>query len=229
MPETCYGEHQVSDRELFERWCDGDPEAARTLVERNYDPICRFFRTKTCAQAVDDLVQQTFLRASERRFRGEGSFRAYLFGVARNVVREHYRQGRREGTEPDFNESSVRDLDAGVSTAAAGRAEQRVMLAQLQRLPLDIQLTLELFYWEGLSVAELAQVLEVPPGTVKSRLFRGRTLLREAMSETQLSPEDERSVRAQFDAWVVQMQALLPDGERIEEQGMGLSPGASRR
>ncbi len=206
----------MEDRELFVRWRGGDDAAARALVERNFDAISRFFRTKANPQQVEDLVQKTFLRAAEGDFRGDGSFRAYLFGVARNVVREHYRRRRRDrGAEPDFNESSVLDLDPGVSTVAAGRAEQRVMLAQLQRLPLDIQLTLELFYWEELSVEELAQVLEVPPGTVKSRLHRGRSLLRAGMSKLQLSPEDERSVRVQVDAWVQRMRTMLPEDDEV--------------
>lgn len=79
----------------------------------------------------------------------------------------------------------------------------------LRTIPLDIQVTLELFYWEDMSVAELAQILEVPPGTVKSRLHRGRQLLREAMEQIAITPDEEASVRVLLDDWAARMQARV--------------------
>lgn len=202
----------MDDRELYRRWKDGDDTAARTLVERNYDAVLRFFRTKVGSQRCDDLVQRTFLAASEGDYRGESTFRAFVFGVARNILLDHFRLARRDArNQPDFNESSVRELAPGVSTAVAARAEQRVLVVELQRLPVDIQMTLELFYWEGLSVDELAVALEVPPGTIKSRLHRGRTMLRDGIEHGQLEPDQKQSVRAQLDDWVEAMRARIGD------------------
>lgn len=204
----------MDDAELYARWRSGDAAAARLLVERNYDRITRFFRTKVGPQRCDDLVQRTFLAASEGNYRGDSTFRAYLFGIARNVLLDQFRLSRRDAkNEPDFNESSVRELAPGVSTAAIARDEQRLLVEQLQRLPVEIQMTLELFYWEDLSVDELAQVLCIPPGTVKSRLHRGRTMLKEAMQHSTLTPSEKESVRAQIDGWVDQMRARLGEAE----------------
>lgn len=75
------------------------------------------------------------------------------------------------------------DLAPGLSSVAVQRAEQRLLVAALQRIPLDLQMAIELYYWEELSVAELATALEIPPGTVKSRLHRARELLRQEMAE----------------------------------------------
>lgn len=202
----------MDEPELYRRWQAGDDAAARQLVEQNYDAILRFFRTKVGPQRGDDLVQRTFLAASEGRFRGDSSFRAFLFGVARNVLFDHYRLARRDArNQPDFNESSFQELSPGVSTAVAARAEQRILVAELQRLPLEIQMTLELFYWEGLGVDELATALDIPPGTVKSRLHRGRTMLRDGVEHGQLEPDQRKSVRVQLDDWVEQMRARLGD------------------
>ena len=202
----------MDDAELYAGWRGGDTDAAKLLVERHYDGIARFFRTKVGPQRCDDLVQRTFLAASEGNYRGESSFRAYLFGIARNVLLDQFRLSRRDAkNEPDFNESSVQQLAPGVSTAVVARAEQRLLVGQLQRLPVEIQMTLELFYWEDLSVDELAQVLSIPPGTVKSRLHRGRAMLKEAIENSTLAPDDRASVRAQIDGWVDQMRARMGD------------------
>jgi RNA polymerase sigma-70 factor (ECF subfamily) len=144
----------------------------------------------------------------ERGFRGESSFRTYLFGVARNVLLAHYRGRTRDArVDADVSVQSVHDLAPGPSSMVALRADERLLFEALQRIPLDIQMTLELFYWEELTIPELAAVLEIPEGTVKSRLHRGRALLEQAM-ERLAAPDDAReSVRVQLGEWAVRMQA----------------------
>ena len=94
--------------------------------------------------------------------------------------------------------SSIVDLAPGLSTIAIQRAEQRLLVEALQRLPLDLQMAIELYYWEELSVAELAEALEVPAGTVKSRLHRARELLREEMNRLPGSEQERENVRSMF-------------------------------
>jgi RNA polymerase sigma factor (sigma-70 family) len=194
----------VTDNELAEAWRGGDRAAAEALIERHYDAIARFFTTKA-GEHAEDLTQRAFLvcARSVERFRGDGSFRAFLFGIARNVLYEHIRGRIRDRkNEPDFNESSIADLNPGVLTLASRRADQRLLVQALQRIPLELQLLLELYYWEELGLAELAEVLGVPEGTVKSRLFRARRLLREAMSKLPSSPDELRSASAELADWV---------------------------
>ncbi|HJL15798.1 MAG TPA: sigma-70 family RNA polymerase sigma factor [Sandaracinaceae bacterium LLY-WYZ-13_1] len=174
------------DRAQLAAWRAGDAEAGQALVERHYESVLRFFRTKA-GEDADDLVQQTFLRAVEHaeRFRGESSFRGFLFGIARNVLFEHIRRKRRDGRRDcDFGVSSILDLNPRASTILVQRAEERALVQALQRMPVEIQIVLELYYWEELSVGDVAAAVEVPAGTVKSRLHRGRTLLRQAMKKT---------------------------------------------
>jgi len=191
------------DAELIEAWQAGDRKAAAQLIERHYDGVVGFFRTKAGDHA-DDLVQRTFLRLSEGlpTFRGDGSFRAFLFGIAKNVLFEHIRSRVRDGKAPDLSASSILDLQPGAATLLSLRAEQRLLVGALQRIPVELQLALELYYWEELSIDELATVLDVPPGTVKSRLHRARELLRETMETTPSTPEDEASLRAQLASWL---------------------------
>jgi RNA polymerase sigma-70 factor (ECF subfamily) len=199
------------DAELYRAWRSGDRDAGQRLVERHYDGIARFFRTKAGPHA-DDLVQRVFLVSADPAagFRGESSFRTYLFGVARKLLLEHWRtRTKAERVDADFSVASVHDLAPGLSSIAAARADERLLCEALQRIPLDIQMTLELFYWEDLSIAELASVLDIPEGTVKSRLHRGRVLLEQAMGAIEAPPDAHASVRVQLGEWAARMQAAI--------------------
>ncbi len=85
------------------------------------------------------------------------------------------------------------------SGAAAHREEQRLLLRGLRGLPLDMQLSVELFYWEGLSRAEIATVLEVETNTIKSRLQRAKARLREVL--VQLDPVTGTVTAADLERW----------------------------
>lgn len=174
------------DHELHRRWVDGDLGAGAALFDRYFDPVTRFFRNKigAASSAVhDDLIQTTFTTCIEvrERFRGTGSFRSYLFGIAYNVLRRHLEQ-RARAVQLDLGTASLQDLAPGVSTRAGERAEQALLHAALRALPVDLQLALELFYWESMSAREIGEILHVPEGTVRSRVRRARALLRERLA-----------------------------------------------
>jgi RNA polymerase sigma factor (sigma-70 family) len=207
------------DDALLEAWRDGDAEAGRTLVARHFAGVYGFFATKLDAD-VDDLLQQTFLAVVEARDRVTTSFRAYLFGIARNQLMRHFRDVR-PGDE------SVGRLPAPATSIAevlARRREQKLLLQALRRLPLDLQIAVELSYFEGLSDRELATVLAMPVGTLKSRLRKARGLLAAAMTElANNSPRrgewanaDEllESTSTGFDRWMASIRAAFAEVAR---------------
>jgi RNA polymerase sigma factor (sigma-70 family) len=172
-----------SDIDLLEAWRAGDRDAGDALLTRYFEPICRFFRSKLGADS-DDLVQRTFVDCVEARDRvGEDGFRAYLYGIARNRLRDHFRAGARRGVEVDLGELSIADLATSPRSAVARDEEQRILVAALQTLPVDDQIALELTYWEGLSNREVADVLGAAESSVRSRLSRARERLRAAIRE----------------------------------------------
>jgi RNA polymerase sigma factor (sigma-70 family) len=172
----------AADYELLTAWRDDDAESGNALVRRHFASVYTFLRSKA-PEHVDELVQRTFLACVEavERIDEDRSFRAYLFGIARRQLIYHYRSNRREGDRFDPMLESVCDVRGSPSQIAAMREEQQMVLDALQNLPLDLQITLELHYWEGMTVAEVGAVLEVPAGTIKSRLHRARELLRERL------------------------------------------------
>ena len=173
---------ETSDADQLAAWRAGDQRAGRALFERYYDPVCRFFRNKTEGD-FEDLVHQTFeaLARSRDRVRDEARVRAYIFGVAYNVLRKHWRARARGAGTVAIEELPLADAASGPSTVRARRAEHRRLLAALRRIPLQGQVALELFYWEDMSSAEIADVLGIPRPTVRSRLRLARSQLLAAM------------------------------------------------
>ncbi len=179
----------TADHELLAAWRAGDAERGNELVQRHFASVYAFLRSKV-PDHVDELVQRTFLACVEavERIDETRSVRAYLFGIARRQLIYHFRRSQRHDARFDPMETSVCDAAGSPSRLAAARQAQARVLDALHRLPLDLQITLELHYWEDMSVAEIAVVLEIPPGTVKSRLHRARDRLRALLADDENAP-----------------------------------------
>jgi RNA polymerase sigma factor (sigma-70 family) len=191
-----------SDVELLDAWRGGDRAAGNELFDRHFDAIFRFFRNKV-SEGAEDLVQQTFLACVQSRdgFRGDASFRTYLFTAARSKLYTYLDRRRREGQNLDWGVTSCADLGVSPSGIIARSEEQRLLLSALRRLPIDMQIALELYYFEQIRGPQLAEVLAVPEGTVRSRLRRGRELLREHLEALARDPVDVESTLTDLEAW----------------------------
>jgi RNA polymerase sigma factor (sigma-70 family) len=204
-----------SDEQLFEAWRAGDAAAGAALYERYFDPLFRFLRGKVEA-AVEDLLQQTFLTCVKRKdaLRDGAKFRSYLFTVARHELFEHWRQRAKRAGDVEIGELSIQDLGTSPTGIVARQAEHRLLLRALRTLPLDLQIALELHYWEDLTGPELAEVLAIPEGTVRSRLRRAQEALETAMTELAEDPESLASTRAGLDKWAASLARVVHDGRR---------------
>jgi RNA polymerase sigma-70 factor (ECF subfamily) len=171
------------DLELLDRWRQGDAAAGQALFARYFDSVYRFFDTKSSGD-IDDLVQQTFLACvrARDRFRGDASFRSFLFTIARYELYHHYRRRRRAGDQLDPLLSSVAELVTTPRARLARDQAHRQLLEAMTRLPVDTQMLLELHYREDLDIAELARVFEAPAATIRTRLHRGRRALRDLLA-----------------------------------------------
>ena len=167
-----------SDSQLLELWQAGDSTAGNELFLRHFKSIRRFFANKVPAEEVEDLVQRTFAGCVEARdrVRSGASMRAFLFGVARRqlykFLRDRASQARR--IDVDFGVSSVRDLGHSPSSMMAKQQDHELLLQALQQVSVEHQTILELHYWEQLSGPEIAEILDIAPTTVRTRLHRGR-------------------------------------------------------
>lgn len=195
---------QPSDEALLDAWRSGDAAAGEALFVRHYAPVSRFFRNKVAADRVADLIQETFMAVVEARERELVSFRAYLLRVAYYVFCRHIRTSYRRGPSEDIDELSLADVDASQTSMIAHAQEQRLLLEGLRAIPIKYQVVLELHYWEELTTNEIAEVLDIPPGTARSRLRRARDSLEAAMASIARSPALLESTMTRLDDWAAQ-------------------------
>jgi RNA polymerase sigma factor (sigma-70 family) len=159
-----------------------DPESFAEVFDRHFPPLHRFVRRRVGRELAEDIAAETFAVAFRQRSRYDGSpdARAWLFGIAVNLLRRHHRTERRELLA--FARSPA---ESGVDMGLAG-AEDRLDAVALRRtLALALSTLREpdrdvmlLFAWADLSYEEIARALSIPVGTVRSRLHRGRRRLR---------------------------------------------------
>lgn len=197
----------ATDRELLEAWAGGHQASGQRLVKRHLGALYGFFRNKLDGE-IDDIVQRTFLGCIEAlpRFRHDASFRTFLFSIARNKLLMELRARYRRPEHVDGSTESVFDLgtdgEPSLPSSIDGRREQILLLRALRRLPIDDQIALELFYWEGLSSREIGDVLSRPDATIRTQLRRARLRLETLIG--QLSPDASlaTSTTDGFDLWV---------------------------
>jgi len=175
-----------ADAQLVERCLSGQDAAWEDLIKlhnRRVFSICYRF-TNSDAEA-QDLTQDVFLRVFKnlKSFRsGEGLFVVWLTRLTRNLLIDHYRRTRMERAT-DSLEDQTAALDENPAMMArtdgmlAGREASELLQSALQKLSPDLRETVILRDIEELEYREIAQVLNVPEGTVKSRLNRGRAEL----------------------------------------------------
>lgn len=191
-------------------WRAGDRNAGNELFARYFSKVFRFFRNKV-DRGVEDLVQRAFMACLEGRdrLRDDTSFRAYLFGVAHNLLRAHYRQQRVFAREEDIDGHAIVDMGASPISILGDHEEQRLLLTALRRLTLGDQTLLELYYWEQLTGPELALVLAVPENTARTRVRRARVRLEQELESLAAAPERLRSTVDNLDRWAASLRGHL--------------------
>jgi RNA polymerase sigma factor (sigma-70 family) len=187
-PEDLHGSAEAIDPEerLLRRWRAGDRAAGDELIALCKPVLFWFFRRRT-DDNVEELVQGTLAACIQAvdSFEGRSSFKTFLLGIANKQflmsLRANRQQERsvaqeRSGEILTFHPPSPSQQFAIKETAQS-------LSAAMSSMPFAFRRVLRMFYWGGFSVEEIARILELPAGTVKSRLARGRTMLKERMME----------------------------------------------
>ncbi|MCX7624212.1 MAG: sigma-70 family RNA polymerase sigma factor [Thermomicrobium sp.] len=171
-----------SDASLVAAAQAGDHAAFATLVRRYQGVVFAVaLRLLGDRDAAEDIVQEAFVRAyfGLDRFRGT-NFRAWVLRIAHNAALDHLRAARRHPRVPlERAPEPARDVEASPGVEHTGL--QAALEAALALLPPDQRAVVLLVDVEGLPYDEVAEVLEIPVGTVKSRLARARVRLRQLL------------------------------------------------
>ncbi len=174
---------RLMDNELVERTKGGDLRSYEELVRRYERLVGRVVYPYAGSDAaVEDLVQETFLRAYDRlqTFNPEYRFKTWLLAIANNLGIDTLRR-RRDVVE--FNPELHAPLTRGPEAAAVDTDRARSVQDSVMTLPETYSVPLVLRYAESLTYAEIAEILDITVPALKSRLFRARNMLAEKLEE----------------------------------------------
>jgi RNA polymerase sigma-70 factor (ECF subfamily) len=190
---------QEHEEQLIERSQRGEVNAFNQLVLRYQQTVYGVvFRMLGNADTAADVTQDTFIAAFRaiHSYRGGSSFRAWLLRIASNMACDHWRRTQRHPTESleSLTEEEESHAASLLTTLAAGpedNPEERLLTQELQeliqrgleQLPLDQRVAVVLCDIQGLSYDEIAEATQTPLGTIRSRIARGRTRLRQYLSK----------------------------------------------
>ncbi len=187
------------DQQLLVRAQTGDRDAFRALVETHQDRVFRLMRRmlRCDRDTAADLTQEVFLRVHRglASFDGRSKFTTWLHKIAMNVSISEYRHRRAlkrnrwtfsldapmPGTDDFYAEPESRDVEP--SARAHHKEIGAAVRTAVEELPDDFRQAVLLRDLQGLSYDEIAEILGVPPGTVRSRIHRGRLILQERLRE----------------------------------------------
>lgn len=191
MNDTGEASPNGDDRDLIRRVAQGDRAAFTQLMARHEDMVFAVcLRMMRDREAALDASQETFLTLYRKadRYRGDAAVSTWLYRVTVNTCLDLLRKHRRRLSEPLPDHVDPAD-PAGED--AYGSAEIRPSIeTALAALPAEFRAAVILSDLEGRPLAEVAEILEVPVGTVKSRVFRARRLLAEQLGN--LDPSGRR-------------------------------------
>jgi RNA polymerase sigma factor (sigma-70 family) len=199
------------DGQLLRAWAEGDRHSGAALLSRHFNALHRFFANKLANQAeVEDLVQVTMMACidARTRFRGDASFRTFLFAIARNTLFKHLRQ-RKAIASLDTDAQSLADCGLGLSTILADRREHQLLLTALRHIGIDSQIVFELYYWEQLSATAIATVLETTEPAIRARLRKAKLELQAALDTLARDRAELESTFDGLERWAAELRERL--------------------
>ncbi|KGQ47377.1 RNA polymerase sigma factor RpoE [Gallibacterium anatis 10672-6] len=184
---------QLTDQILVKRAQQGDKKAFNLLVARYQNKVAGLLTRYVSANDIPDVAQETFIKAyrSLDTFRGESAFYTWLYRIAVNTAKNYLMtQGRRPPTE-DVLAEDAESFDVGTKLRNIDTPEHLILSDELKdivfktinELPDELKTAITLRELEGMSYEEIADVMDCPVGTVRSRIFRAREFI-----ENQLAP-----------------------------------------
>ena len=181
--------HERSDEQLMAAVMAGDQVACAVLVTRHHGPLLGYLYRLGGGdrQLAEDLVQETFVHVlRQHTYQVARPFKPWLYMIATNLARDYFKSAavRQHWRSGDTEEALLSLCDSAASPVERARAaeqgsEVRAALAQLRE---DYRVVVVLRFYQGFSLSEIAEALDIPLGTVKSRLSAGVDRLRTVLA-----------------------------------------------
>ncbi len=194
---SVFNSNTDDDRQLVKDSVKGDREAFNTLVEKYYKKIYNLaYRFVGDTEEANDLAQEIFTAAFQnlKKFRGDAKFSTWLFQIATNRGKNRFKYLKRRGyfanrsmpdgdDDRDSSQRMIPDFSTNPETLLAGKQVQKIVQDAINELDPDHKEIVILRDIEGFSYDEIAQILNLPEGTTKSRLHRARMVVKEKLKK----------------------------------------------
>ena len=178
---------QLTDQDLVKRVQQGDKKAFNLLVIRYQNKVAGLLTRYISPNDIPDVVQESFIKAyrSIDSFRGDSAFYTWLYRIAVNTAKNYLTaQGRRPPNE-DILAEDAESYDVGTNLRDVDTPENEMLSNELKKIVFDtikglqedLRTAITLRELEGLSYEEIAEIMDCPVGTVRSRIFRAREII----------------------------------------------------
>lgn len=184
MTDPTRGGDDRQDLELIARWKGGDERAATELVERHATALARFAVSSGERNDVDELVQDTFVRAfnSLDGFRGDSSFRTWLFTIQRRLLLDRRRAEKRRRDKDEVKESDAATEYDALDSMVADETQAKLKMV-MQRLSPTQREVFGLRVGEGLSYKEIAEAVGTTEGAARVHYHNAMRAVKEFLDE----------------------------------------------
>ena len=192
------------DQQLVERAQRGDKQAFELLVSKNQRKLARLLsRFIRDATEVEDVTQEAFIKAYRAlpTFRGDSAFYTWLYRIGINTAKNYLAaMGRRAPTTTEIDSEEAEGYEDGEQLRDLNTPENQMMSRQvaetvnqtLESLPEELRSAITLREIEGLSYDDIADIMNCPIGTVRSRIFRAREAIAAKLRPLLDTPKDRR-------------------------------------
>lgn len=182
MTDPSVGE--ATDAELIQRWKNGDQRAATSLVERHAPALARFAASQGARQDIDELVQDTFVRAfnSIDGFRGDSSFRTWLLTIERRLMLDRRRSEKRRPDKVEIQEGDASTQFDALDGMVADEARKRLMEAVTKLSPTQREV-FTLRVAEGMSYKEIADAVGTTEGAARVHYHNAMRAVKESLDD----------------------------------------------
>lgn len=177
----------ISDEQLILQIKQGDEAAFETLIRRYHGPIHAYISRMGCEfHAANDLVQEVFIKVCRNLsdYRTERPFRPWIYTIASNTFKDYLKKAYVRHDRLNFDDwDDTLEADDNLENRFMANAEREIVIAALGKLGENVREIVVLRYYQDLKLNEIAEMMQIPLGTVKSRLFTALRRLKDLLAK----------------------------------------------